>query len=366
MTGAQSIDPGFWKGKRVFLTGHTGFKGSWLSLWLQRLGAEVHGYALEPPSNPSMFDDCAIGDGMRSEIADVRDADRLQGSLRESQAEVVIHMAAQPLVRASYELSLDTYAINVMGTANLLEAVRRVDTVRAVVVITTDKCYHNKEWVWGYREDDELGGHDPYSNSKACAELVTAAFRDSFFNRARFDEHRVAVATARAGNVVGGGDWAEDRLVPDIIRAVMHEVPVEIRFPDAIRPWQHVLEPLGGYLLLAERLYAGGPEFAEAWNFGPAQEDARPVSWIADRLTSLWGEGASWNRDGGAHVHEANYLKLDSSKARGALGWRPVLDLATTLDWIVEWFRVSHAGGDVSGVTAEQIARYEGLTREEG
>lgn len=361
MRDSRPISPQFWKDKRVFLTGHTGFKGSWLSLWLQRLGAEVHGYALEPPTNPSMFDDCRIADGMRSQISDVRDADRLRGSLEESCSEIVIHMAAQPLVRASYELSLDTYAINVMGTANVLEAVRRVDSVRAVVVITTDKCYRNKEWVWGYREDDELGGHDPYSNSKACAELVTAAFRDSFFNWQQYDEHRVAVATARAGNVVGGGDWAQDRLVPDIVRAVMKEVPVEIRFPNAIRPWQHVLEPLGGYLMLAERLYTDGPDYAEAWNFGPPQEDARPVSWIADRLTTLWGGGASWCLAGGEHVHEADYLKLDSSKARGVLGWRPVLDLATALDWIVAWFRVSHAGGDLSEATADQIARYEQL-----
>ena len=278
----NGIDADFWRGRRVFLTGHTGFKGGWLALWLQRLGADVTGYALDPPTTPSLFAVARVGAGMRSIINDIRDAETLAQAMREAQPEIVIHMAAQPLVRYSYQAPVETYATNVMGTVHLLEAVRQTDSVRAVVNVTSDKCYENREWVWGYRENEPMGGYDPYSNSKGCAELVTAAYRNSYFNPAQYSQHGVALASARAGNVIGGGDWAEDRLIPDILRAIAAGEAVNIRSPHAIRPWQHVLEPLSGYLLLAQRLIEDGPAHAEGWNFGPSEEDARPVQWIVE------------------------------------------------------------------------------------
>ncbi len=325
----------FWRGKRVFLTGHTGFKGSWLSLWLQQLGAEVTGYALQPPTNPSLFDVANVG--ARHDIASSATsamAQPLSRAMREAAPDIVIHMAAQPLVRHSYVDPVETYSTNVMGTVHLLEAVRQTPSVRAVVNVTTDKCYENKEWVWGYRENEPMGGYDPYSNSKGCAELVTSAYRSSFFNPAKYGEHRVALATARAGNVIGGGDWADDRLIPDILRAISAGQPVVIRNPHAIRPWQHVLEPLSGYLQLAQRLYEDGVAYAEGWNFGPNDEDAKPVQWIVERLTQQWGEGASWQLDDGDHPHEAHYLKLDCSKAKMRLDWQP------------RWHLRTHAGDD--------------------
>lgn len=352
------MDSDFWRGKRVFLTGHTGFKGSWLSLWLQQLGAEVKGFALEPPTEPSMFETCRIGEGMKSVIGDVGDAEPLKEALQEAAPEIVIHMAAQALVRASYREPLVTYETNVMGTANLLEAVRATEGVRVVVVITTDKCYENREWPWGYRETDTLGGHDPYSNSKACAELVTASYRASFFSPERYDDHGVAVASARAGNVIGGGDWAEDRLIPDAVKAIMEGRPVPIRNPRAVRPWQHVLEPLGAYLTLAERLWNDGPQFSQAWNFGPRDEDARPVSWVIDRLTGMWGDGARWETDGGDHPHETNFLKLDISKAWSLLGWAPRMDIEKSLEWVCEWYLAYTRGADLRDLTAEQITRF--------
>ncbi len=356
MSGAESS---FWKGKRVLVTGHTGFKGSWLSLWLQRLGAEVTGYSLEPPTEPSLFEVARVADGMHSVIGDIRDFPTLREVVRDRRPEIVFHMAAQALVRPSYRDPIETYASNVMGTVNLLEAVRQAEgVVRAVVNVTSDKCYQNNEWVWGYREIDRLGGHDPYSNSKACAELVTAAFRDSFFDPADYSRHGVALASVRAGNVIGGGDWAEDRLIPDIMRAILAGEPVRIRNPHAIRPWQHVLEPLAGYLRLAERLCHEGPAFAEAWNFGPDDSSARPVSWIVEHLTRLWDGEARWEVDGGDHPHEAHYLKLDCSKARDRLGIVPRLDLATALEWIVEWNQAWLDGKDMRGVTEQQIDRY--------
>lgn len=281
----------FWEGKRVLLTGHTGFKGGWLSLWLQSLGANVTGYALLPPTQPSLYEVARVGDGMYSHIADIRDLDRLVAVMRETRPEIVIHMAAQPLVRYSYVNPVETYATNVMGTVNLLEAVRQVGGVRVVVNVTSDKCYENREWIWGYREHDPMGGYDPYSSSKGCAELVAAAYRNSFFNPEAFGTHGVALASVRAGNVIGGGDWAEDRLIPDFMRAIMAGRAVVIRSPHAIRPWQHVLEPLSGYLLLAQHLWTDGPAFAEGWNFGPVDEDAKPVEWIVEQLTGLWGGG---------------------------------------------------------------------------
>lgn len=345
--------PSFWQGKRVLITGHTGFKGSWLALWLKILGAEVAGYALAPPTNPNLFDAARVVDGMASIIADIRDQERLNSVVAQYRPEIVFHLAAQALVRPSYEDPVGTYAANVMGTVNLLEAVRRNGCVRAVVSVTSDKCYENREWLWPYRENDPLGGHDPYSSSKACAELVTAAYRNSFFAQGP------ALASARAGNVIGGGDWARDRLVPDIMRAFLAGQPVVVRNSGAIRPWQHVLEPLNGYLLLAERLWQEGQAFAEAWNFGPLAEDARPVSWIVEQLSAGWGEGAGWDHDRTVQPHEAGTLKLDSSKARARLGWRPKLALAGALDWVAAWYKAHGQGQDMRRVTELQIAEYQ-------
>jgi CDP-glucose 4,6-dehydratase len=344
-----------WHGKRVLLTGHTGFKGGWLSLWLQSAGAQVHGYSLAPPTQPSLFEVAQVAQGLAGHcIADVRDAQALKQSMAAAAPEVVFHLAAQPLVRLSYREPVETYATNVMGTVNLLEAVRQTPGVRAVVIVTTDKCYENKEWVWGYREAEPLGGKDPYSNSKACAELVTAAYRESFLAQAG-----VAVATARAGNVIGGGDWAADRLVPDFFRALDADRTLDVRFPTATRPWQHVLEPLCGYLSLGERLLADGQQVAQAWNFGPVDEDARPVGWILDHLTSKV-KGTSWHHAGGEQPHEAGYLKLDSSKARHELDWRPRWNLRTALDMTLEWHQSWRRGDDMRRVCLEQIATYQG------
>jgi CDP-glucose 4,6-dehydratase len=353
------IDAAFWKGKKVFLTGHTGFKGSWLSIWLHALGAEVTGYALEPPTEPSLFKTAGVDDLLTSVIADVRDLERLQAEMAQAAPEIVLHLAAQPLVRDSYKLPVETYSINVMGTVHLLEAVRGTPSVRAVVNVTTDKVYENREWVWGYRENEPFGGYDPYSNSKGCSELVTAAYRSSYFNPHEYARHRVAVASARGGNVIGGGDWAGDRLVPDIIRAIMAKEQVQIRNPQAIRPWQHVLEPLSGYLLLAQRLYEQGAEYAEGWNFGPSESDAQSVEWVVCNLCEKWGRGAGYRLDAGDHPHEAHYLKLDCSKARARLGWRPRWDLSAALDAIVDWTKRYQQGGNMRQVCLEQIEKYE-------
>lgn len=353
------MNPGFWKGKKVLLTGHTGFKGAWLALWLQRLGAVVSGYALAPPSSPSLFELADVGRGMHSLVGDIRDAAALAEAVANTAPEIVIHMAAQSLVRVSYDTPVDTYAVNVMGTVHLLEAVRRTAGVKAVVVVTTDKCYENREWAWGYRENEAMGGYDPYSSSKGCAELVSAAYRSSYFNPDAYGTHGVAVATARAGNVIGGGDWAQDRLVPDILAAFAGGKAVQIRHPNAIRPWQHVMEPLCGYLTLAERLYTQGPAYAEAWNFGPNDADARPVSWVADELAKAWGGGAGWQPVEGVNPHEAHHLKLDISKARSRLGWHPQLPLAQALKLVVAWARGQQGGADARALTLEQIAAYQ-------
>jgi len=352
------VDKSFWAGKVVLLTGHTGFKGSWLSLWLQSMGANVTGYALPPPTKPSLFVAAKVVDGMDSMEGDIRDLPALVNVFRKSRPEIVIHMAAQSLVRYSYANPVETYSTNVMGTVHLLEAAKQTDSVRVIINVTSDKCYENREWLWGYRENEAMGGYDPYSNSKGCAELVTAAYRNSYFNPEDFAKHRVALASARAGNVVGGGDWAENRLIPDIIRAIVDDEPVLIRNPHAIRPWQHVLEPLSGYLMLAQRLWEDGNAYSEAWNFGPNDEDTRPVSWIAERLTNSWGQGARWIQDSGDHPHEAHYLKLDCSKARSLLEWQPRWHLEKTLDAIVEWHRAYQAGKDMREITHQQIAKY--------
>lgn len=348
------MNPSFWQGKRIFLTGHTGFKGSWLSLWLQSLGAEVHGLALAPPTTPNLFTVAQVAKGMASHtLGDIRDLATVQKAMLAAQPDIVIHMAAQPLVRLSYAEPVETYATNVMGTVHVLEAARQAASVKSIVVITTDKCYDNKEWVWGYREDEPMGGHDPYSNSKGCAELVTSAYRNSFLQDAG-----IAVASARAGNVIGGGDWAADRLVPDILRAFEQNLPVVIRNPHATRPWQHVLEPLSGYLSLAEHLYVHGQIFAEGWNFGPKDDDARPVQWIVEHMVNQWGRGASWQQDGGVHLHEANYLKLDISKAKTRLGWQPRWPLATALEHISSWHHAWLAHEDMHQLCLRQIQQY--------
>jgi CDP-glucose 4,6-dehydratase len=352
------IDKTFWKGKKVFLTGHTGFKGSWLSLWLHKLGAEVTGYALDPPTSPSLFELAGVDRLVTSVIADVRDLQTLSRALLHAQPGIVIHMAAQPIVRDSYKVPVETFDINVMGTVNVLEAVRACKTVGAVINVTTDKCYENKEWIWGYRENEPLGGYDPYSSSKACSELVTAAYRSSFFNPEEHDVHGVALASARAGNVIGGGDWASDRLVPDCIRAVLNGEAIKIRNPKAVRPWQHVLEPLSGYLVLAQKLYEKGPRYVGAWNFAPDDSDAVPVETIVKRMCTRWGRGASYEVAKGKHPHEAHYLRLDCSKSKMELGWRPRWQLNTTIDSIVAWTRAYKQGHDVKKTCLKQIDEY--------
>lgn len=356
---SMGVNASFWQGRSVFVTGHTGFKGGWLCLWLQSLGAKVTGYALAPPTRPSLFEVARIAAGMTSVIGDIRDLPALLRAMQAAQPEIVIHMAAQPLVRRSYTDPVETYSTNIMGTVHVLESVRQTPGVRAVVNVTTDKCYENKEWAWGYRENEPMGGFDPYSSSKAGAELVTAAYRSSFFNATSHEHERVSVATARAGNVIGGGDWADDRLVPDILRAFERNQPVIIRNPHAIRPWQHVLEPLSGYLSLAERLYSDGQAFAEAWNFGPNDHDARPVQWIVEHLVRRCGNGASWQQDGGAHPHEAHYLKLDISKARMRLNWHPHWNLAIGLDKIVEWHNAFTRQQDMYNFSLNQIMDFQ-------
>jgi CDP-glucose 4,6-dehydratase len=350
-----------WKGRRVFLTGHTGFKGSWLALWLSRRGAKVRGYALDPCTEPNLFNLACVSTVVEDVRGDVRDYSKLEASMTEFAPEVVFHLAAQPIVRRSYADPVGTYTTNVMGTVHLLEAVRKTPSVRAVVCVTTDKCYQNQGWVWPYRESDPLGGHDPYASSKACAEIVSAAYRSSFFPIERLHEHHVALATARAGNVIGGGDWSEDRLIPDLIRGFRSGQPVLIRRPNAIRPWQHVLESLHGYLMLAQALLAQPARFASAYNFGPSDEDVWPVERIADKLVGIWGNGAHWIRDSVPSVHEDQVLRLDASKARVELQWQPRLKIETALERTMAWYRAWNKGANMAEFTEKQIAEYERL-----
>ncbi len=350
-----------WSGRRVFLTGHTGFKGGWLALWLSSRGAKIRGYALDPTTEPNLFTAASVASALDDVRGDVRDCAKITASMTEFAPDVVFHLAAQPLVRRSYTDPLGTYATNVMGTAHVLEAVRSTPSVRAVVCVTTDKCYENKEWFWPYRETDALGGHDPYSSSKACAEIVSAAYRSSFFPIDRLHEHHVAVATARAGNVIGGGDWSEDRLIPDLIRGFQTKQPALIRRPNAIRPWQHVLEALHGYMMLAEQLLAERAQFASAFNFGPRDDDAWPVERIATAAAKMWGEGASWVCDGAPSVHEAHFLKLDASRAHAELGWKPRLRIDQALEWTMSWYLAWRQGADMRQESQAQIAAYEEL-----
>jgi CDP-glucose 4,6-dehydratase len=347
------VNSSFWHGKRVLLTGHTGFKGSWLSLWLLSMGSVLRGISLDAPTTPSLFDIARVADCMDHKVADIRDYDAVRALIAEFKPEIIFHMAAQPLVRLSYEEPIATYATNVMGTAHVLEAARHAGSVRSIVNVTTDKCYENREWIWGYREDEAMGGYDPYSSSKGCSELVSSAYRKSFLQASG-----IGLATARAGNVIGGGDWAVDRLVPDTLKALEQRRPVLIRNPHAVRPWQHVLEPLSGYLLLAESLFEHGQLDAEGWNFGPRDDDARPVQWVVERLCKEWGGDASWALQPGDHPHEAHYLKLDVSKARQRLNWSPRLPLQSALALVNRWHQEWLSGSDMQAFSLKQITEY--------
>ena len=352
----------FWKRKQVFITGHTGFKGSWLALWLDLLGADVVGYSLPSPTVPSHFESAQIGKGITTIESDVKHFDQLKKAIQTHNPEIVFHLAAQSLVRPSYDDPIETYSTNVMGTVNLLEAIRKISSVKVIINVTSDKCYENKEWVWGYRENDPVGGYDPYSSSKGCAELVSSAYLQSFFNPAKYDNHGVGLATARAGNVIGGGDFAEDRLIPDIVKTLSKGEIVNIRYPKAVRPWQHVLEPLSGYLELARRLYENGAMFSGAWNFGPTENDVKDVGWVVNKFVEAWGEEASWRVDKNKHPHEAGLLKLDCSKAYTILGWSSRLNIEKALKWTVEWYKEFYRNPDsVRKVTLQQIEEYENI-----
>lgn len=351
------INESFWKGKKVLITGHTGFKGAWLSIWLNKLGADVTGYALMPPTNPSLFDLCRLDKDFPSVIGDVRDKENLRKTIIEANPDIVIHMAAQTLVKKSYLNPVETYETNVLGTVYLLDAIRECNNVRVIINVTTDKCYENREWVWGYRENDPLGGSDPYSNSKACSEFVTDSFKQSFFPLEKFHEHGVAIATSRAGNVIGGGDWAENRLIPDIFYAISKKELLNIRYPNATRPWQHVLEPLSGYLILAEKLYLNGKVYSSAWNFGPNRENNKTVKWIVEYLAGKLT--FDYKVETNSFQKESHFLMLDSSKAIHNLGWQPKWGIEKTLDLIIEWYEGYKNPYNIKDVCLNQIKSYQ-------
>ncbi len=352
--GIRNVNPEFWKGKRVFLTGHSGFKGSWMSLWLSSMGATVKGFSLKPDTDPSLFYVARVSEVLECDFGDIRNLELVSRSMQEFNPDILIHMAAQPLVRLSYSQPVETYSTNVMGTVNVLEAARKCPNLKAIVSVTTDKVYENQEWVWGYRENEPMGGYDPYSSSKGCAELVTAAYRRSFFSETGF----VSLASARAGNVIGGGDWSADRLIPDAIKAFEKGDSVVIRNPLATRPWQHVLEPISGYLILAEQLYLEGEKYAQAWNFGPEDTDCKSVQWILDELVSQWGDEASWKLDKNPHPHEARFLKLDCSKAKVGLNWYPKWEIGDVLQKIVNWQHQFRSGADMQAFCLNEIKTY--------
>jgi CDP-glucose 4,6-dehydratase len=359
------INPTFWHSKKVFITGHTGFKGAWLSLWLQSLGAHVSGYALPPKTSPNLYDLAEVGSGMNSRVGDICDFTSLKMALRQSQPEIIFHMAAQAIVRKSYEDPIQTYQTNIMGTVYLLEAIRECNSAKALVNVTSDKCYENREWLWGYRENEAMGGRDPYSSSKACSELVTSAYRESFFSQNMHPQQGLAIATARAGNVIGGGDWSSDRLVPDLLESFRKRMSAIIRNPMATRPWQHVLEPLRGYLMLAEALFRNGNKFGKPFNFGPENADVKPVSWVANELAGLWGNGAGWIIDEVGHPHEAHFLKLDISRAKSELNWKPLLPLSEGLIQVMSWSKAHEAGENMRAYTLGQIKNYQKLQHNE-
>jgi CDP-glucose 4,6-dehydratase len=350
-----------WKGKRVLITGHTGFKGTWLCLWMQLLSAHVYGYARLPPTRPNLFDLSEASLEMDSTIGDIRDLEKLQATFDRVQPEIVFHLAAQPIVQLAYQDPVETFSTNVMGTVNVLECARQTPSVKSIVVVTSDKCYTNHEWHWAYREKSQLGGRDPYAASKSCAELIVHSYRESYFNPEESGKPTALLASVRAGNVIGGGDWAPHRLVPDIVSTLREDRPLVLRHPKAIRPWQHVLEPLRGYMQVAERLHEGDLAVAGAWNFGPVDEDCLPVAWLAKELSLKWGREAQWENDRVPHPHEDTFLKLDCSKARAVLGWAPVLRLSDGLGWIAEWYQAMDRGSDMRTVTIDQIQRYRAL-----
>jgi len=356
------MTPEFWKNKKVLITGHNGFKGSWLSLWLQSVGANLIGFSLSPPTEPNLYTLANVADGMVSIKGDIRDLDKILSVVKEHKPEIVIHMAAQSLVKHSHFNPVETYSTNIMGTVNVLESIRHSDCVQSALVVTSDKCYENQEWVWGYRENEPMGGSDPYSSSKGCAELVTQSYQKSYFNKDAEPYRRTSVASVRAGNVIAGGDWAKNRLMPDLIRAFMKNRSACIRNPKAIRPWQFVLEPIGGYLTLVEKLWDKGFAYNGAWNFGPNEDEAKPVSWIVDRMASQWGDHIKWKVAPSAHPHEANELKLNCSKAKSQLGWAPKLSLETTLTWIINWYKCFQQKGDIQQLTQKQITDYQNIS----
>ena len=348
------VNPSFWKGKKVYLTGHTGFKGSWMSLWLQSMGAIVKGYSLEPNTVPNLFTVANVGTAMDSEIGDIRDLNQISKSMSNFNPDILIHMAAQPLVRLSYLEPVNTYTTNVIGTVNVLEAARNCLNLKAIVSITTDKCYENKEWDWGYRESEPMGGHDPYSSSKGCAELVISAYRRSFFS----ESNTASLASARAGNVIGGGDWSNDRLITDILRSFEKSKPVIVRNPLSTRPWQHVLEPISGYMVLAENLFENSNDFSGGWNFGPKDDECKSVNWILDKMVEKWGKGASWELDNNNNFHEAGYLRLDCSKAASKLNWYPKWNLDFTLDNIINWHQDFLSGKNMQERCLVEVSKY--------